>query len=153
MLEHPDAQISTQAPTLRQPINFSTDTLHGTLSLDTHFDDHSEVNNKTTTLNVTDTQFKQDTPKSQLTKWPPTQLIAAKTIKTIHLSVWKTKQPKIPVPTALNINAWRSRLHSFTDNVIVDYLEFGWPVNYQRSQLPTTRIHNHPAATNNQVHV
>ncbi|KAK3732238.1 hypothetical protein QZH41_001624 [Actinostola sp. cb2023] len=62
-------------------------------------------------------------------------------------------EAKIPVPTALNINAWRSRLHSFTDNVIVDYLEFGWPVNYQRSQLPTTRIHNHPAATNNQVHV
>ena len=37
---------------------------------------------------------------------------------------------RIPLPSKLNIAQWRSSLQDYHDNVIVDYLEFSWPVGY-----------------------
>ena len=37
---------------------------------------------------------------------------------------------RIPIVSKLNIQQWRSDLSDYHDNVIVDYLEFGWPVGY-----------------------
>ena len=41
------------------------------------------------------------------------------------------KHSRIPLKSNLNIPLWRKHLHDYSDNIICDYLEFGWPVGYQ----------------------
>ena len=52
----------------------------------------------------------------------------------------------LPVPTNLHISFWRSALTSYHDSEIVDFLEFGWPINYSSLQLPHPASHNHLSA-------
>ena len=37
---------------------------------------------------------------------------------------------RIPVPSQLNINAWKSYLTGYWDNQIVDLLQYGFPLNF-----------------------
>ena len=53
---------------------------------------------------------------------------------------------RLPVSTRLNIPLWRALLAEYEDNVICDYLEFGWPVAYVRDSLPVTQWRNHRGA-------
>ena len=53
---------------------------------------------------------------------------------------------KLPLPQPLNIPLWRTELQGYNDNVIVDYLEFGWPVGYTAPQLPAHNSTNHHSA-------
>ena len=57
---------------------------------------------------------------------------------------------RIPLVSKLNIPQWRSYLSDYHDNVIVDYLEFGWPVGYDYEQFgfPVSQLRNHSGATN-----
>lgn len=55
--------------------------------------------------------------------------------------------------TTLNIPVWRSRLHHYQDNIIVDFLEYGWPINYQSQELPQTCLKNHPSALRFSDHI
>ena len=63
----------------------------------------------------------------------------------------KSPQPnayraKIPVPLQLNISAWRHYLADYVDRVIVEFLQFGWPINYKSSVLPQPTHTNHQSA-------
>ena len=53
---------------------------------------------------------------------------------------------KIPVPSNLKISAWRHRLVSYPDTRLCDFLEFGWPVGFMDSDLPTCSSRNHSSA-------
>ncbi len=53
---------------------------------------------------------------------------------------------RIPVPSALNISEWRSRLHNYSDPELCDFLEFGWPVSYVSSTPPVSSQQNHGSA-------
>ena len=57
---------------------------------------------------------------------------------------------RIPLVSKLTIPRWRSYLSDYHDNVIVDYLEFGWPVgyDYERFGFPVSQLRNHSGATN-----
>ena len=57
---------------------------------------------------------------------------------------------RIPFASKLNIAQWRSLLKDFHDNVIVDYLEFGWPVgyDYEKYGFPVSQLRNHSGAIN-----
>ena len=57
---------------------------------------------------------------------------------------------RIPLPSKLNIAQWRSSLQDYHDNVIVDYLEFGWPVGYDYGKygFPVSQLRNHSGAIN-----
>lgn len=49
----------------------------------------------------------------------------------IHASgVYNHKHCRIPLSSALNILLWRSYLVDYSDSIVCDYLEFGWPVGY-----------------------
>ena len=48
--------------------------------------------------------------------------------------------------TKLKIPFRRAPLSHCSDAVIVDFLEFGWPVNYVSDTFPTPFSHNHPSA-------
>ena len=44
----------------------------------------------------------------------------------------------LSVPTSLNLSLWRSSLTQYSDAVVCDYLEFGWPIGHN--------FHNHRGA-------
>ena len=48
-----------------------------------------------------------------------------------------------PIPSGLNLKAWKSYLTEYSDAAITDYLEFGWPINFARGSplIPTYRNH------------
>ena len=53
---------------------------------------------------------------------------------------------KIPVHTALKINMWEDLLLDYHDKIVVEFLKYGWPINYSASQSPHSTMCNHPSA-------
>ena len=58
-----------------------------------------------------------------------------------HCVVAATGQPnyvtaRIPVPSRLNIPAWRFFLRDYHDNIVCDFLEYVWPIGYVRDTVP-----------------
>ena len=47
------------------------------------------------------------------------------------------------VPSGLNIRNWRRFLEDYNDNGILEYLEYGWPVNFDRSSTLVATDRNH----------
>ena len=41
---------------------------------------------------------------------------------------------------------WRAALASYHDAIVVDFLEFGWPINYVSPEAPKPVLQNHPSA-------
>ena len=70
----------------------------------------------------------------------------------MHEAVRKYKVPnyqgaRIPVPSGLNIRAWRRLLENYNLPIIADYLEFGFPVNVDWSIfLGNKEVKNHTSA-------
>ncbi|XP_071177827.1 uncharacterized protein [Mytilus edulis] len=46
----------------------------------------------------------------------------------------------------MNIPIWRKLLNGYYDYKIVDFLEFGWPVDYSKHEFPETIVRNHKSA-------
>ena len=55
---------------------------------------------------------------------------------------------RVPIPSALNIPRWRECLKAYPDRKIVDYLAFGWPINFDRRSPLLASYKNHPSADN-----
>ena len=54
---------------------------------------------------------------------------------------------RLSVPTSLNLSLWRSLLTEYSDSVVCDYLEFGWPIGYDyHGILPFSDFRNHKGA-------
>ena len=51
-----------------------------------------------------------------------------------------------PVSSQLNTSVWRHYLTDYVDHVVVDFLQFGWPINYMSSVLPQPTHTNHQSA-------
>ena len=51
------------------------------------------------------------------------------------------------VPRGLNISAWKQYLADYTDGHLVQMLEFGWPVNFDRSAPLLSTLENHASGT------
>ena len=60
---------------------------------------------------------------------------------------------RLPVPHGLNIPAWRSYEHLLRDPSLVDMLEFGFLVGFNRDTPPTAGLDNHSSARVNPIHV
>ena len=59
----------------------------------------------------------------------------------------------IPLPQPLHIPAWRKRLHAYHDNIICDYLEFGWPIGFIRDTQPSIIQSYHASAYSYPDHI
>ena len=46
-------------------------------------------------------------------------------------------EAKIPIPSGLNIKAWRDLLVNYPDEALVDHLEYDWPIDYTKPTPPT----------------
>ena len=56
---------------------------------------------------------------------------------------------RIQVPTELNIANWRAICGNYKDQLLLDYLEFGFPLCVNRDELQfSTQVENHPSAVN-----
>ena len=62
---------------------------------------------------------------------------------------------RIPIPyNRLNISLWRKVLHDYDDQIICDFLEFGFPLDFDKSvQLHTDERRNHKGARDYQEYV
>ena len=53
---------------------------------------------------------------------------------------------RIPVQSQLKITAWRKYLHHYWDNQLLDLIEFGFPLDFDRNvQLTATEVNHHSA--------
>lgn len=50
------------------------------------------------------------------------------------------------VPSTLNMQFLRGQLSDYSDQIICEFLEFGWPVGYKSEELPVSRLQNHKGA-------
>lgn len=53
---------------------------------------------------------------------------------------------KIPVPPTLHVANWRNFLKEYDDNIICEFLEYGWSVGYISNSLPIFNIRTHCGA-------
>jgi len=58
------------------------------------------------------------------------------------------RQARLPVPSRLMLSAWRYYLKDYSDTLLCDFLEFGWPVgyNYCTNHFPVSDVRNHKVA-------
>lgn len=56
------------------------------------------------------------------------------------------KAARLPLKSNLNISFWKKELAGYSDNILLEFLEFGWPVNYVRLLQPVSCSRNHPSA-------
>ena len=56
---------------------------------------------------------------------------------------------KRQVPSQLNCTEWERRLVGYSDNSIVDFLRYGWPVSYTAGAPPVATLQNHASALRN----
>ena len=60
--------------------------------------------------------------------------------------VYNYSGAKVPIPSGLNVEAWKRYLQDYRDPNIVQYLEFGWPINFDREQYLVSTFQNHKSA-------
>jgi hypothetical protein len=68
-----------------------------------------------------------------------------------HAQVAATGRPnyqkaRIPVPSKLNVQVWRTSLRDYPDKIICEFLTFGWPIGYAHATLPVFDLRNHQGA-------
>ena len=101
---------------------------------------------------TTDTIIKERTPTLNLFSHQSTKAVIA------HVLASQDDRPnafgaKIPVLTELNIPKWRSYLTDYIDKDIVEFLQYGWPINYVTDRVPQSSIINHKSADSYSDHV
>ena len=83
--------------------------------------------------------------------WPPARLAHSAFAVSLHQQLCSSRAPnafslRLPVYSRLNIAVWRAALVAFHDVVVVDFLEFGWPINYVLPDAPKPVNKNHASA-------
>lgn len=51
-----------------------------------------------------------------------------------------------PVHSDFNLSVWSQYLEHYEDRIVVDFLHFGWPINFHSDVLPFPTFRNHPSA-------
>ena len=93
--------------------------------------------------------------------WPytnPTAWVANSLYKSIYDQVRECAVPnycgkRIPVPSALTIQAWRSLLVDYHDTQLPDFLEYGWPADYTAPRPPIPATSNHRESPDQTHHI
>lgn len=83
--------------------------------------------------------------------WPPSVQPTAQDVIAKFERVYDTGQhnhmcARIPLPTHLHISTWSTLLEADQDAVLVDLLQYGFPVNYTKDKSPAIPFTNHHSA-------
>ena len=88
-----------------------------------------------------------------LLSWPSVSDLCVNSVA-VHDLIFESKRPnfrglRIPVDSGLNVPLWRSLLNNlnYDDRVICDFLEFGWPLDFQGLCDFSDRCGNHKGAS------
>ena len=57
------------------------------------------------------------------------------------------------VHSRFNVDVWSLYLEHYQDRVIIDFLRYGWPINYQSDILASSSFRNHPSAVKNSTYL
>ena len=60
--------------------------------------------------------------------------------------VYNFQDARVTIPSGINIEFWKESLIGYKDDRIVQYLQFGWPINYCGDKIPSSVAKNHPTA-------
>lgn len=60
---------------------------------------------------------------------------------------------RIPLVSDLNIDQWRAHLIGYHDELLCEFLLYGWPLGYHADNPPRTVDDNHPSARAHAAHV
>ena len=60
---------------------------------------------------------------------------------------------RIPIPSGLHLDAWKSFLRDYEDREILDFLEFGWPSNFIHSSSLLSTFKNHKSGSEFSSHI
>lgn len=64
----------------------------------------------------------------------------------VKLGANNFRKARIPLVTDLKISAFRTYLVDYIDKDVINFLEFGWPINYQAQERPKGHDANHRSA-------
>ena len=67
--------------------------------------------------------------------------------------VYNFQGARIPVPSGQNIDAWRNYLEDYSNNKILEFLEFGRPSSFKYSALLLSTFKNHQSEIEYTDHV
>ena len=73
--------------------------------------------------------------------------------KVVSLGRFNHNGARVPLPSELNTEQWRTMLRGYYDFGIVEYLEFGWPIGIDRDAQLKSESKNHASARNFPVDV
>ena len=65
--------------------------------------------------------------------------------KVIATDQYNFKKAKVRVPSGLNISAWKEYLQDYGDRQIIDFLQYGWPVSFNRTSPLIATDDPHPS--------
>ena len=57
------------------------------------------------------------------------------------------------VPSGLRVEEWRRYLADYRDRSLVDYIEYGWPINFRRGAVLQSTLINHASARQHGEHI
>ena len=60
---------------------------------------------------------------------------------------------RLPLPSGLNVESWKLYLQDYHDGEIVNFLEFGWPSNFQVGNPLKSTLTNHGSGVNYNKHI
>ena len=65
--------------------------------------------------------------------------------KVADTGCYNFEQARVRVPSGLNVEAWKSYLSDYADRQICHFLEFGWPISFDRAQPLISTFQDHPS--------
>ena len=63
------------------------------------------------------------------------------------------QRAKIPIPSGLNIESWNTYLVDYADKEILNFLEFGWPSNFNHQACLQSTFINHKSGVDYSNHI
>ena len=91
-----------------------------------------------------------DNIKPPVIAWPPPQCMPSDLLS-IHQAVvnsgtYNFMSARLSLPTKINIDYLRDELDVYEDKQVLQFLQFGWPINYMGRALPRTKLCNYRGA-------
>ena len=71
----------------------------------------------------------------------------------INTDQYNYQNAKVRVPSGLNIQAWKDYLENYHDGKIVQFLEYGWPISFDRSSPLVATDKSHPSGRDHPISV
>ena len=73
--------------------------------------------------------------------------------RVFHSRQYNFKNVRVPIPSGLNIAAWKTYLHDYADSDLIKFLEFGWPSSFNHMAPLISTFDNHKSGTDYASHI